>query len=290
MAARIIARATMTRMAKKVVDFVLRPFEGLPGEAGWVAMREILPAATGTARYTDAHGGQDVLLVTVLPGGYVAMHRPDGTIMLSLQDAPTSPDVSRDLAAALLAAVKAPPGTAIAAQPISHDSPRLQEILDTSVPLDLKVQDNYEFWLDAGAERTPALEKSLREAAETSTPTVELKSVPNAYWCRMNHEFIRWVREEDEDAVVDAIARLHAARQSALTCPGGEGRFLGMFRAAGLTVPVWELPDGTSAEDAEQPMAELAKRFAAALAVQAPLTADQRRARAGVLSRQVTLR
>jgi len=280
----------MCGMAKKAVDFVLRPFEGLPDEAGWVAMREILPAATGTARYTDAHSSTDVLLVTVLPGGYVAMHRPDGTIMLSLQDAPTSPDVSRDLAAALLAAIKAEPGTAITAQPVTYDSPRLQEILDVSVPLDLKVHDNYEFWLDAGAERTAALERSLRDAAESSTPTVELKSVPNAYWCEMNREFVRWVREEDEDAVVDAIARLHAARQSALKCEGGDARFLGMFRAAGLTVPVWELPDGTGAAGVEEPMAELAKRFEAALAEQTPLTADERRARAGVLSRQVTLR
>ena len=37
-------------------------------------------------------------------------------------------------------------------------------------------------------------------------------------------------------------------------------------------------------------MAELAARFADALAVEAPLTAEERRARAGLLSRQITLR
>lgn len=280
----------MWGMAKKAVDFVLRPFAGLPDEAGWVAMREIVPAATGTARMTAEHGGHDVLIVTVLPGGYVGMHRPDGTIMLSLQDAAASPDVSRDLAAALLATVAAEPGTAVSGQPINAETPRLQDVLDLSVPLDLKVQDNYEFWIDAGAERTPALTKSLRDAAETSTPTVEVAGVPNAYWCEMNREFVRWVREEDEDAIVDAIARLHAARKSALACKDGDARFLGMFRADGLTVPVWELPDGTGADGLVEPMAEMAKRLEEALVVDAPLTADERRARAGVLSRQVTLR
>lgn len=281
---------TMARMAKKVVDFVLRPFEGLPDEAGWVAMREIVPSATGHAKLDAEHGGSDVLVVTVLPGGYSAMHRPDGTIMLSLQDAPTSPDVSRDLAAALLAAVAAAPGTAIPKQSIDVDTPRLQDILDVSVPFDRQVHDNYEFWLDKSAERTPQLERSLREASDSSTPTTELADVPNAFWCQMNHEFLRWVREEDEDTVVDALARLQAARELGLDCENGEARFLGMFRADGLTVPVWQLPDDTGADGLKKPMAKMSKRLDKALASDKPLTGDERRARAGILSRQVTLR
>ena len=70
----------------------------------------------------------------------------------------------------------------------------------------------------------------------------------------------------------------------------GEGtRLVGSFRAHGLTVPVWDLPSGMSAEDVEKPAAEFAERLAAALASDAPLTAEERRARGGLTNRQVTL-
>jgi hypothetical protein len=106
----------------------------------------------------------------------------------------------------------------------------------------------------------------------------------------MNRPFVRWVRPEDEDEVVKAIARLHAKRASAITLPNGEARFLGMFRAGGLTVPVWELPDGTTAADLAAPMATFATTFDQALAASGPLDAAERRARDGILSRQLTLR
>ena len=54
-------------MAKNSSDFVLRPFEGLPGEPDWVALKELVPAATATARTTKEHGSRDVLVTTVLP-------------------------------------------------------------------------------------------------------------------------------------------------------------------------------------------------------------------------------
>ncbi len=271
-------------------DFVLRPFEGLPGEPDWVAFREIVPAATGTAKTMKKYGGVDVTVVTLLPGGYAAMHRPDGTILLALQGALSTGDLSRDLAGALLEAIDAEPGTAIIAKPLA-EGPRLQDVLNLNTPFEVTVHDDYEFWVDATAERTREIDESLAEAAEASIPTVRLESVKSAYWCRMNREFLRWARTEDEDAVVDAIARLHAKRESALKLEdGGEGRFLGMFRAAGLVVPVWELPEGTEAADVEKPAAELGKRLDAALAVTEPLDANERRARAGIVSRQVTLR
>ncbi|QAY63881.1 topoisomerase II [Xylanimonas allomyrinae] len=270
-------------------DFVLRPFEGLPGEPDWVAFREIVPAATATARTTAEHGARDVVVVTMLPGGYAAMHRPDGTVLLALQGALSSGDLSRDLAAALLEALDAEPGTAVVAKP--SDGPRLQDVLDLSVPFEVTVHDDYEFWVDATAERTAEVDASLAEAAEATIPTVRLTSVEHAYWCRMSREFLRWARTEDEDVVVDALARLHARRESALLLDdGGEGRFLGMFRAAGLVVPVWELPAGTEAAAVEAPAAQLAARFDAAVAVTDSLDANERRARAGIVSRQVTLR
>ncbi|MDR2722717.1 MAG: DUF5926 family protein [Cellulomonadaceae bacterium] len=278
-------------MAKHAVDdFVLRPFEGLPSEADWVAMREIVPSALGHAKTVKAHGSKAVSVVTILPGGFAAMHRPDGQILLALQAVPSAGDLSRALAAVLLEALDAEPGTAIPAIPEEDDTPRLQDLLDLSVDFAMEVQQGYDYWLDAGAERTRDVEESLAEAADGTIPTVQLTSVDHAFWCSMNNEFLRWVRTEDEDAVVNAIARLHAKRESALVFDGGEGRFLGMFRAAGLVVPVWQLPPGTEASDVEKPAAALAVKLDKALAVKGDLDANERRARAGIVSRQVTLR
>ena len=55
-------------------------------------------------------------------------------------------------------------------------------------------------------------------------------------------------------------------------------------------MPVWELPRGTEADELEGPVAELDARLTEALAVTEPLDANERRARAGIVSRQVTLR
>jgi hypothetical protein len=271
-------------------EYVLRPFEGLPGEPDWVAMREIVPSATATARMTAAHSGHDIVVATMLPGGYAAMHRPDGTILLALQGALSSADLSRDLAGALLEAIAAEPGTAVAAVPVAT-GPRLQDILDATGAFVVTVHDDFEFWVDATAERTDEVAESLKAAAESSIPTVKLASVEHAYVADMGKRFLRWARVEDEDAVVAALARLHARRESALVFgDGDQARFLGMFRAAGLVVPVWELPADKAAADCEEPAAALGKRLDAALANSAPLDANERRAKAGIVARQVTLR
>ncbi|WP_166851330.1 DUF5926 family protein [Isoptericola sp. BMS4] len=269
-------------------DLVLRPFEGLPGEADWVALREIVPAATATARTTADHGGRDVVVTTVLPGGWVSLHREDGTVLLAVQGVLGSDDLSRDLAAALLAAFDVEPGTGVTPDraQVTDATPRLQDVLDLDVPFEVTVHDGYDYWLDSSSEVTDEIRASLEDAAEASIPTVRLDAVPAAYWCRMSREFLRWARTEDEDRVVDAIARLHARRESGLA----GGKFLGMFRACGLVVPVWELPRGTEAADLEEPVADLAARLDEALSTDAPLDANERRARAGIVSRQVTLR
>jgi hypothetical protein len=275
-------------MAKSSAPFVLRPFEGLPGEADWVSMREIVPAATATARTVAAHGARDVVVTTVLPGGWAALHRDDGTVLVAAQGVLASDDLSRDLAAVLLAAIDAEPGSGIFADQldVAPDAPRLQDVLDTSVPFEVTVHEGYDYWMDSSAEITDEVRAGLEEAAEQSVPTVKIPGVEAAYWCRMSREFVRWARTEDEDQVIDAIARLHARREAGLA----GGKFLGMFRACGLVVPVWELPRGTEADGLDEPMQDLATRFDEALAVTEPLDAAQRRARAGIVSRQVTLR
>lgn len=73
------------------------------------------------------------------------------------------------------------------------------------------------------------------------------------------------------------------------TSIGADTRLVGSFRAHGLMVPVWDLPTAMTAEECEKPAAEFAERLTEALASDAPLTAEERRARGGLTNRQVTL-
>jgi hypothetical protein len=264
-----------------------RPFAGLPGECDLVAMREIVPAATATSRVVKARGGDQVTLATLLPMAWPAMRRADGRVLLGLQGHGGSGDPSRDLAAALLLALDSEPGAPVTLVGLPGPGPRLQDVLDLAAPFEVAVHAGFDFWLDAAA-RTPDVEASLERANSAAVPTERLTGVEAAYWCRIGgREHLRWVLPHDEDALLDALARLHARGGSAL----GEGtRYLGAFRAHGLLVPVWDLPPGTSADGVEEPAAAFGRRLESALAETTPLSADERRARAGVVSRQLTLR
>ena len=75
------------------IPFVARPFEGLPKEIELVAMRELIPAATLTARTDADHGAVEFDFVTLLPEGQPAMIRPDGRILVALQTRSNSADL-----------------------------------------------------------------------------------------------------------------------------------------------------------------------------------------------------
>jgi hypothetical protein len=267
---------------------VTRPFEGLPGEADWVALRELVPAATAPLRTKD---GRELTLASVLPGGTPALVRADGSILLGVQLQTSSDDVSKDLGTALAAALEAPKGAPVDPGPIGaagSAGPRLQELLDLDAPLEVTVHDDFGFWLE-GTDAGPQAQAMLEQANQAILPTVRLEGLDAAYWVRPGDEraHLRWVRPEPEEQLLDALARLRASEEILL----GEGtRYAGAFRAHGLVVPVWDLPSDTPAGDWAAPAAEFQTRLEAALARTEPLTADERRARAGLLSRQITLR
>jgi hypothetical protein len=267
---------------------VTRPFEGLPGEPDWVALRELVPAATAPLTTAD---GRAVTLASVLPGGVPALVRENGEILLGVQLQTSSDDVSRDLGTALAAALEAPAGAPVDPGPIGaagSAGPRLQEVLDLAAPLEVAVHSDFGFWLE-GVEAGDSAQAGLEQANEAVLPTERLAGLGAAYWVRPSGEraHLRWVRPEDEEPLLDALARLRAAEELTL----GEGtRYAGAFRAHGLVVPVWDLPADTPAADWTAPATEFQARLEEALAATAPLTADERRARAGLLSRQVTLR
>ena len=267
---------------------VTRPFEGLPGETDWVAMRELVPSATATIRTRD---GRDVTLASVLPGGTPALVRANGEILLGVQLQTSSDDVSRDLGTALAAALESPVGTPVDPGPIGaagSAGPRLQELLDPNAPFHVVVHEDFGFWLE-GTDAGAAAHAGLEHANESILPTVRLAGLDAAYWVRPGNEraHLRWVRPEPEEKLLDALARLRASGEILL----GEGtRYAGAFRALGLVVPVWDLPADAPAEDWIAPAREFQTRLEQALEITEPLTSDERRARAGLISRQITLR
>jgi hypothetical protein len=276
------------RESHRVGDIVARPFAGLPDECDWVALREIVPAATARiglrGRSTDA---PIVTAATLLPLAWPAMVRTDGSVYLGLQSPQRSGDLSRDLAATLLEALTVSPGTAVTADDEPGPGPRLQDLLDDA-PLDVAVYAGFEFWGDDMPDPDGEVAASLERASAAVVPTARLTSVAAAYWCRIGRRtHLRWVLPDAEEPLLDALARLHAARELGL----GEGsRYLGAFRADGLVVPVWDVAPNAEAADVEQPAAALRARLDEALTSSQPLSPAERRSRAGLMSRQVTLR
>ena len=272
--------------------YVARPFEGLAGETDWVAAHEIIPAATATLTLTGEGvpegSPQTVTLATVLPMAWAALHRADGAVLVACQSGSSSGDASRDLAAALVAALEVEPGNPVPSAPrATAETPRLQDLLDTDAPFELEVHEGFDFWV-GDDDLDEAGRESLDRANETVVPTRPMSSAPSAYWCQIGERtYIRWILGDDEDAATTALARLAAAGESEL---GAGNKLLGAFRAGGLLVPVWEVPADTEAADHEDELAAMQERYRTALAQDEPLTPDERRARAGLTSRQVTLR
>ena len=273
--------------------FVARPFQGLTGETDWVAIREVVPAATATV--TFAHGAvavdgpQNATVATVLPLGWSGLRRADGAVMVALQSGSSTGDASRDVAQVLLATAAAEAGMPLPNASLATEAtPRLQDVLDPAAPFEVTVHQGFDFWVPDTGDLDDEGRESLEHANAAVIPTTKLESSPAAYWCQVGERsYLRWVLPHNEDAATAALARLHAASATSL----GEGtRLLGAFRACGLLVPVWDLDPSLAGADYEDALAQLAIRLDEALAQSGALSAEERRARSGLLSRQVTLR
>ena len=273
---------------REAVAHVSRPFAGLASECDWVAFREIVPAATAPLTLREPTDRR-VTLTTVLPLAWPALVRDNGDIYLALQLTTGSGDPSRDAADALLRALESDPGSPVPPTGLPGPGPRLQDLI-ADMPLEVTIHDDFDYWMadDSHAE-APGVRDSLERANSKVMPTARLTSVDAAYWVRMGDKvFLRWVMPQPEEQLLNAFARLHAAADS--TLQGVPSRFVGSFRADGLLVPVWELTEGTSADDVESATVDFAGRLDAALTMEAPLTSQERRARSGLLNRQITLR
>lgn len=263
--------------------FVARPFAGMAGECDLVALREFVPAATAPLTLKDSD--RSVQLCSLLPGAAPALVREGGAIWLGLQVQHAYGDASRELGAVLLAALEAEPGV-VGLMSDPGEGPRLQDLLADDA-LDVTVHEGFDYWV-ADLDEDPAMAAVLEQANAAAAPTVRLEGEPAAYWTSVgDREFLRWVMPHDEDPLLDALARLHHAGSDVLV----EGsRLIGMFRACGLLVPVWDLPVGTGAAALAEPAAAFSTLLDATLEKAGPLTSEERSTRAGLASRQLTLR
>lgn len=292
------AAGQSTKVKARPAPFVGRPFDGLADETEWVAMREILPAAAAPVTVTVPEGAEvdgrpvpagehEITLVTVLPAAMPAIHRDSGEVLVALQSRTSSGDASRDVVQAMYTALASDPGTSVnSVRPATADTPRLQDLLADGQELDVTVHEDFGFWL--GEDATPEQKAALEEMNDSAVPMARVEGAPTAYWCHMSgRSYIRWILGQDEDSALDALARLRAADEHTL----GEGtELLGAFRACGVLVPVIEVPADSGAGDHGDALAALQERYDAALATDEPLSAEERRAKSGLVSRQVTLR
>ena len=263
--------------------FVARPFEGIAGECDLIALRELVPAATAPLQVIGSD--RVVRLCSLLPMAAPAMSRESGEIWLGLQVQHSYGDPARDLGAVLELALTAEPGiVGLTSDP--GPGPRLQDLISNTT-LDVTVHDGFDYWV-SDLEAQDGLEDALAQANEAATPTSRLASVEAAYWTNVGtKEHLRWVMPEPEDALLDALSRLHASGADVIV-PGA--RLVGMFRAHGLLAPVWDLEVGTGAAVLEEPAAAFKAALDEALADTSPLTAEQRSARSGLMNRQVSIR
>lgn len=270
---------------------VARPLAGLAAECELIAMREFVPSATAPLALAKP-ADRAVTLATVLPMASAAMVRADGSVLVGLQVQTRSSDVSRDMARALRWALEAEPGAVLpVVGPETDESPdreRYQDLVDVDAVIEPEVHTDFSWWMPEGEEPTGEVALSLERANAAIMPTERIG--PAAYWVDANDRcHLRWVRPEPEETLLLAMARLAARSELGL----GEGsRYAGSFRAHGLLVPVWDLDRDSHAREWTTPAAELGERLTAALSSldQEPLTSEERRARDGLVGRQVTIR
>ena len=133
--------------------FVARPFAGLPGETDWVALREVVPAATATVRL--APGAVPATRRRPRPwppscrwpGPACAGSTARSWSGCSPARPPATPAATWPRCCWLTAAAE--PGTPVPATPLATaGTPRLQDVLDLDAPFEVTVHEGFDFWVD----------------------------------------------------------------------------------------------------------------------------------------------
>lgn len=272
-------------------------------ECDLVALREFVPSAVAAlplaSSVAEQAAGRQVTLATVLPGAVASLVRKVAAAgggeeaeeaFVALQLAVASDNPARDLAAATQWVLDAAPGASLPRASASAETPPLKEIIDADRPLDITVHNDFNWWIPEGSEPAAEVAAAVKRANEVIMPSARLsvEGVSAAWWVDAGEKaHLRWVRPEGEEALMRALARLHARGELTL----GEGsRFAGSFRAHGVLVPVFDLDPEPHHEEWLAPTVTLQERLLDALADETPLDSAERRSRDGIIGRQVTLR
>ncbi|MGC4960655.1 DUF5926 family protein [Gordonia sp. DT101] len=293
-----------------------RPFAGLAAECDLVALRAFVASAIADLALVEPGPAEpeltsalpddsapsaksqrpkgirnEVRLATILPGAVPALVRdatngPEG--LVAMQTDPEPADLTGSLAEAIEWAAHAEPDAEYAPAGTSRS---LTQLLDVDAQLELVVYDDFSWWFPAGTDVPPEIADMFQRANDSIMPTARLnpKSGVGAPWWVDAGEraHLRWVRPEDEDDLMTALARLHAADRLTL----GEGsRFAGSFRTHGLLVPVFDLDNELHHEEWYPGLDRFDECLTEAMAQTGDLSTAELRSRDGIRGRQVTLR
>ncbi|WP_018295911.1 DUF5926 family protein [Corynebacterium lubricantis] len=267
-----------------------RPYGGLAAETQLIAMQEFVPSAVAKVEVN----GTPVSIVTVLPGAGAALVRDEsqgGERLVALQVKSHSHNPGRDLAYALNWAVNAAPGESLESTVADGSQPKITELLDENVKLEIVAHDDFNWWFAEGEAVPAEIQQALAQANDSIVPSREVGTdLTGAIWWVNpggGKAHIRWVRpEENENKLLNALARIGARGELNL----GEGtKFAGAFRAHGLTVPVFDLDPEVGMNSYEDALKALGEEIEKEYANAEPLTSEERRQLENIKSRQVTI-
>ncbi|PRQ10477.1 preprotein translocase subunit SecA [Corynebacterium sp. 13CS0277] len=268
-----------------------RPYGGFAEEATLVALQEFVPSAK--AKISVAGVDRDVYLCTVLPGAVAAVVRDEefgGDALVALQVAGHSHNPGRDLAYALNWLTTAKPGDTLGSTAADGSEPKLDTLLDPQQTFDVEVYENFDWWVPEGSTIDPMYAQALQAANDSVMPSKKIEGDFHgaAWWIDAGDKaHIRWVRTDDEDKLLRALARV--AAKGALHL-GEDTKFAGVFRTHGVVVPVFDLDPTVDPATYGPVLAELAKGIEADIDSDAELTSEERRRLENIKSRQVTIR
>ena len=268
-----------------------RPFDGFAMEADLIAMQEFVPSAHFVADVKDAE--HKISIVTVLPGAVAALRRSEedgGEAFVALQAQRRGDNPNRDLAYALNWVKQAEPGQSLEVGVSDGTEPALEDILNKDTEADITVAQDFGWWLTEENRNNPQIAATLQRANDSVLPSerIDANIKGAAWWIDPSDKaHIRWVRQEGEEQLLNALARLHAAGELHL----GEGsKLAGVFRTHGILVPVWDLDRTREAASWQEGLEALDPKIEEALAKDTPLTADEQKAKQTIQSREVTIR
>ncbi|AKE42155.1 hypothetical protein UL82_10090 [Corynebacterium kutscheri] len=268
-----------------------RPYGEFSFETELIAMQEFVPSALAKVEVKDID--REVFLVTVLPGGAAAVVREEsagGEALVALQTRNRTHNPGRDLAYALNWVKTAKPGDTLEVGIADGSQPALSDVLVAKQDFEVVSHDDFNWWIPEGTALNPMHAQAVQAANDSIIPSRKIDSAVagSVYWvCPGDKAHIRWVRDEAEEKLLRALARIAARGELKL---GEETKFAGAFRAHGVTVPVWDLDPQRAFDSYSDDLLALDKKINAELDNEEPLTTQERKQLENIKSRQVTIR